>query len=136
MEIHQIIQYIANPKLTTNNAKPVINADDKIYKLGEEVNFMDGVTAMDAEDGDLTSNIEIVSNNYEEGKIGRFEVIYRVTDSDSNTTEKKSYITVYEDFKVKKSKYGQFDNLYEYNEEFKIPVASVTTMVETMEVVL
>ena len=117
---------IANPKLTTNNAKPVINADNKVYKLGEKVNLMDGVTAIDAEDGDITSNIEIVSNNYEEGKTGRFEVTYRVTDSDGNTTEKKCYITIHEDFEVKKSKYGQFNNISEYNEEFKIPVVAIS----------
>ena len=117
---------IVNPKLTTNNAKPVIKVEDKIYKLGEAVDFMAGVEAMDAEDYELTPAIEVVSNNYEEGKIGRFEVVYRVKDSDNNTVDKKAYVTVYEDFIVNKSKFGQFDGLNEYNEEFKIPVASVT----------
>ena len=117
---------IANPKLTTNNAKPVIKVEDKIYKLGEDVDFMSGIEAIDAEDYDLTSSVKIVSNNYEEGKIGRFEVVYRVTDSDNNTVDKKAYVTIYEDFIVNKSKFGQFDRLNEYNEEFKIPVASVT----------
>lgn len=117
---------IVNPKLTTNNGKPKITVNDKIYKIGETVNFNEGVTAKDAEDGDLTLNIEIVSNSYEEGKIGRFEVVYKVTDSDNNTTESKSYITVYEDYTIVKSKYGQFDKLNEYNEEFKVPVVSIT----------
>lgn len=116
----------ADAKFITNNSKPVINTEDKIYKIDEEVDFKAGITATDVEDGDLTSNIEIISNSYEKDKFGRFEVIYKVTDSDNNTTEKKSYITVYEDYKVVKSKYGQFDNLYKYNEEFKIPVSSVT----------
>ena len=117
---------IANPKLTTNNAKPKLTAEDKTYKLGEEIDFMAGVAANDAEDGNLTSSIEIASNTYEENKTGRFEVVYRVTDSDNNTSEKKSYITVYEDFVVKKSKYGQFDNLAKYNEQFKLNIASVS----------
>lgn len=117
---------IANPKLTTNNAKPVITASDKVYKLGESVDFMSGIYAEDAEDGNLTSKVEILSNNYEESKIGRFEVVYKVTDIDNNSVEKKSYVTVYEDFTVNKSKFGQFDNLYEYNEEFKIGIYSVS----------
>lgn len=117
---------IANPKLIKNNMKPVIEAEDKTYKLGESVDFNEGVTAMDVEDGDLTSRVEIISNNYEEGKLGRFEVTYRVTDSDNNVVEKTSYITVYENFLVNKSKYGSFNNLEAYNEEFKIPVASIT----------
>ncbi len=116
----------ADAKFITNNSKPVINTEDKIYKLDEEVDFKAGITATDVEDGDLTSNIEIISNSYEKDKFGRFEVIYKVTDSDNNITEKESYITVYEDYKVVKSKYGQFDNLDKYNEEFKIPVSSVT----------
>ena len=117
---------IANPKLIKNNMKPVIEAEDKTYKLGEAVDFNEGVTAMDIEDGDLTSRVEIISNNYEEGKLGRFEVTYRVTDSDNNVVEKTSYITVYENFLVNKSKYGKFNNLEAYNDEFKIPVASIT----------
>lgn len=117
---------IANPKLTTNNAKPNLTVKDKVYKLGETVNFNEGVTAIDAEDGDLTSKISIVSNSYEEDKIGRFEVLYKVTDSDNNSVEKKAYVTVYEDFTVNKSKFGEFDNLDEYNEEFKIGVSSVS----------
>lgn len=117
---------ITNPKLTTNNAKPVISVDDKVYKLGEVVDFMSGVEATDAEDGDLISKVEIISNNYEESKTGRFEVVYKVTDSDNNSVEKKAYVTVYEDFTVNKSKFGEFDNLDKYNEEFKIGISSVS----------
>ena len=117
---------IVNPKLTTNNGKPKINVNDNTYKLGEFVDINEGVTATDAEDGDLTSNIEIISNSYEKGKLGKFEVVYKVSDSDNNTTEKKYYITVYEDYTVVKSKYGQFDKLSEYNQQFKVPVVSAT----------
>ncbi|RDY26734.1 DUF5011 domain-containing protein [Romboutsia weinsteinii] len=117
---------IANPKLTTNNAKPVITANSKEYLLGSDINILDGVSALDTEDGDLTSSIEIVLNNYEENKSGRFEVVYKVTDSDNNSVEKKVYITVYENLNVDKSKYGKFDNLDKYNEEFKIPAVSVS----------
>ena len=117
---------IANPKLTTNNAKPSLTVIDKTYKLGEEVDFNEGITAMDVEDGDLTSNIEIVSNNYEPEKLGRFEIIYRVADSDNNVVEKTSYITIYEELDTTKSKYGSFNNLEAYNEEFKIPVVSIS----------
>ena len=117
---------VANPKLTTNNAKPSLVVTDKIYKLGEAVDFNEGVSASDVEDGDLTSSIEIVSNTYEEGKLGRFEIVYRVTDNDNNIVEKTSYITIYEELATAKSKYGLFNNLEAYNEEFKIPVVSVS----------
>ncbi|SCH85311.1 NPCBM/NEW2 domain [uncultured Clostridium sp.] len=115
---------IANPKLTTNNTKPNIDVKDKTYLLGENVDIMEGITAEDTEDGDLTSKIEVVSNTYEDGKTGRFEVLYRVTDSDDNVTERKAFITIYENFTVNKTKYGSFDNLSEYNKEFKLPIVS------------
>ena len=117
---------IANPKLTTNNGMPNLIAIDKQIKVGESVDLMEGVTATDAEDGDLTSKVEIISNTYEEGKAGRFEVVYGVTDIDNNTVQKKAYITVYENFIVSKSKYGQFDNLAEYNKQFKLPISAVS----------
>ncbi len=117
---------IANPKLSLNNAKPEINATDKFYKLGEKINLINDVTAIDAEDGDLTSKIEVLETNYVEGKTGRFNVTYRVTDSDNNSVDKTINIVVYEDYKVSKSKYGQFNNLDNYNKEYKIPVVSVS----------
>ena len=117
---------IANPKLTTNNAKPSLTVIDKTYKLGETVDFMEGVTASDIEDGGLTDNVEIISNSFEENKVGRFEVVYRVTDSDNNVVEKTSYITIYEELVTTKSKYGLFNDLEAYNEKFKIPAVSVS----------
>lgn len=113
---------IANPKLTTNNAKPELNVEDKIYNIGEKVDIMDGVTAHDAEDGDLTSNINVISNNYKEGTIGRFEVVYRISDSNNNVVEKKIYIIIYEDFKLDVFNPNDFSN---YNKELNIPVSSV-----------
>lgn len=117
---------IAHPILTTNNAKPSLTVMDQTYYLGEAVDFRAGLNATDAEDGDLTEEIEIISNNFEENKVGRFEVTYRVSDSDGNKVEKTAYVVVYEDFTVIKSKYGQFSQLAAYNEMFKIPVASVS----------
>ena len=115
---------IANPKLTTNNAKPKIIAENKNLKLGQDFNPREGVEAIDVEDGNLTSQIEIESNNFEKDKIGNFEVVYKVTDKDNNVTSKKIYVTVSEDYTVTKSKYGQFSNLDGYNQEFKLPIVS------------
>ncbi|RDY27314.1 DUF5011 domain-containing protein [Romboutsia weinsteinii] len=117
---------IANPKLTTVDSKPEIDARDKSIKIGTEFNPLDGVTASDVEDGDLTSKLEVASSNFEENKLGKFEVVYRVTDSDGNAVEKKVFVTVIEEFEVKKSKFGQFNNLDAYNKEFKLSIQSVS----------
>ncbi|MFR9240768.1 MAG: NPCBM/NEW2 domain-containing protein [Clostridium baratii] len=84
---------IANPKLTTNNAKPRITANDKVYKIGETVNFKEGVSARDAEDGDLTSKVEVTGKvNF--NKTGKYPITYKVTDSDGNEVIKTRIISV------------------------------------------
>ena len=55
---------IVNPKLTTNNAKPKINAEDKYIKLGQDFDAREGVKAHDQEDGDLTAQIQVESNTF------------------------------------------------------------------------
>ncbi|WP_294393069.1 NPCBM/NEW2 domain-containing protein [uncultured Clostridium sp.] len=115
---------IVNPKLTTNNSKPTIIAEDKNLKLGQDFNPSEAVKAIDMEDGDLTSQIEIESNSFEKDKVGMFEVVYKVTDKDKNVTSKKINVTVSEDYTVTKSKYAQLSNLDEYNKEFKLPIVS------------
>ena len=116
---------IVNPKLTTNNAKPRIIAEDKNLKLGEDFNAKEYVKAHDQEDGDLTSQVQVESNTFVKDKIGKFEVVYKVTDKDSNVATKKIYVTVSEDYTVKKSQHGKFTNLDGYNKEFKLPIASI-----------
>ena len=84
---------IANAKLTTNNAKPRITANDKVYKIGDTVDFKEGVSAKDAEDGDLTSKVEVTGKvNF--NKTGKYPITYKVTDSDGNEVIKTRIISV------------------------------------------
>ena len=68
---------IVNPKLTTNNGKPKITANEKFLKLGDTLDEMKDIKAYDQEDGDLTKNITIESNNFVPNKIGRYEIVYK-----------------------------------------------------------
>ena len=88
---------IANPKLTNNNVKPVINvSEEKTYlKLGESLNLMDGVSASDTEDGNITSNIVIDNDGFNSNKSGKYNVKYTVTDTDGNIIEKSREVIVY-----------------------------------------
>ena len=86
---------IANPKLITNNAQPKLTVIDYTYQLGDMIDLNEGMMAFDAEDGDLTEDIQIVSSNFEPNKAGRFEITYQVTDSDENTVSKTQNIFVY-----------------------------------------
>ena len=71
------------------------------------------------------SRIKVISNNVDTKTKGKYEVTYEVEDR-GYTATKTINVEVYEELKVQKSKYGQFDNLDKYNEEFKLKVSSVS----------
>ena len=85
-----------NPKMEPINAAPVINATDKTLTVGDTFDPKAGVTAKDAEDGDLTDKIEVVKNTVDTKKAGKYEVTYKVTDSDGATRTKTIKVTVKE----------------------------------------
>lgn len=65
----------------TQNTAPVITASDKTIKVGEVFNPLAGVTATDAEDGDMTAKIEVVENMVDINSIGKYSVTFEVVDS-------------------------------------------------------
>ena len=78
------------------NTKPVIQAVDKTIYEKEDFDVRKDVTAKDAEDGDLTSKIEIVENTVNKNKVGSYKITYRVTDSKNATVEKTISVVVKE----------------------------------------
>ena len=85
-----------NPKMEVLNEAPVIHATDKTITVGDTFDPKAGVTATDAEDGDLTDKIEVVKNTVDTKKAGEYEVTYKVTDSDGATRTKTIKVTVKE----------------------------------------
>ncbi|MCU9811317.1 DUF5011 domain-containing protein [Paraclostridium sp. AKS81] len=77
---------------STLNHAPVIHAEDKTIEVGDKFNPMDGVSATDKEDGNITKDIEVIENTVDTSKAGKYKVVYKVTDSKGATTTK--YITV------------------------------------------
>ncbi|MDU2490406.1 MAG: type I pullulanase [Clostridium celatum] len=76
------------------NEKPVINAKDLELKIGDKFDALNGVTAYDKEDGDLTSSIKVIENTVDTKKTGKYKVTYKVTDSDNNETTLTINVTV------------------------------------------
>lgn len=77
-----------------DNAKPVISGAGNItIKVGDIFNPLTGVTAMDEEDGNLTSAIT-VSGTVDTSREGTYTLIYSVTDSKNATTTISRIITV------------------------------------------
>ncbi|NGU17065.1 NPCBM/NEW2 domain-containing protein, partial [Clostridium perfringens] len=83
---------IVNPKLSTNNVKPTIKTEDAVINVKDNFNILDGVTANDVEDGDLTSSIKVKSSDFEANRGGIYTVVYEVTDKDGNTVTKERKI--------------------------------------------
>ncbi|MBC6314241.1 immunoglobulin-like domain-containing protein [Listeria grandensis] len=77
-----------------SNENPVVTGQDSSFKAGRTFDPMAGITASDTEDGDLTASIQVVANDVNPDVAGVYHVTYRVTDSDSNTTEVTYTVTV------------------------------------------
>ena len=88
------ITVTVNPKMEPMNAAPVIKAEDKTITVGDTFDPMDGVTAIDAEDGNLTSKIEVKKNDVDTTTPGKYEVTYKVTDSEGASFTKSITVTV------------------------------------------
>ena len=90
------IAVTVNPKMEVLNEAPTIDAADKTITVGDTFDPKAGVTAKDAEDGDLTNKIEVVKNTVDTKKAGEYEVTYKVIDSDGATRTKTIKVTVKE----------------------------------------
>lgn len=88
------IKVTVNPKAADLNACPVINATDKTLTVDDEFDPLADVTAEDEEDGDITDKIEILENEVDTTKAGKYEVTYKVTDSKGASRTKTITVTV------------------------------------------
>ena len=88
------IKVTVNPKAADLNACPVIQATDKTLTVGDEFDPLADVTAEDEEDGDITDKIEILENEVDTTKPGKYEVTYKVTDSGGASHVKTIKVTV------------------------------------------
>lgn len=78
------------------NQAPTISANDRSLSIGDEFNPLEGVTANDQEDGDLTGKIEVIKNEVDTSKAGVYEVTYKVTDSQGLSSIKTIQVSVNE----------------------------------------
>ena len=85
---------VVNPKMTTLNKIPVINAQDRIVQLGEKFNPLEGVTATDEEDGDLTKSIKVIRNDVDTKVAGDYTVVFSVTDKQGATAIHEMLVVV------------------------------------------
>ena len=78
------------------NTIPVINAADRTLYVGDVFEPMQGVSANDAEDGDLTASVVVIGNDVDTTKPGFYTVTYQVTDTAGASVTKMITVTVEE----------------------------------------
>lgn len=76
------------------NIAPEIEAKDLTLNVGDKFSPQNGVKATDREDGDITDKVEVIENNVDMSKAGKYKVTYKVTDSDGACTVKTINVTV------------------------------------------
>lgn len=70
-----------NAEATTNTEPQLRGVNDIVIEKGQDYNLLNGISAYDKEDGDLTHKIK-VDGQVDTSKVGKYEVKYIVTDSD------------------------------------------------------
>lgn len=78
------------------NTAPTITAGDRVLTVGDVFDALAGVSAYDAEDGDLTGKITVIHNTVDTAKPGTYEVTYRVEDYQGASTTKTVQVMVQE----------------------------------------
>ena len=84
-----------------DTTKPVItdNIGNVTLNIGEEINVLNGISALDDIDGDITNKIEVTSN-INKYKAGVYEVKYNVKDENNNEALEvsRTYTLVYNSY--------------------------------------
>ncbi|MBQ9011353.1 MAG: DUF5011 domain-containing protein [Bacilli bacterium] len=80
------------------SSEPIISADDKTISQYDDFDYMEGISAKDDTDGDITNKI-VYDKTVDTSKAGVYNVTYKVTNSNGKTTEKTIKITVLENEK-------------------------------------
>ena len=78
----------------TQNTPPTIEVKDIEIKVGDEFKVLEGVTAYDEEDGDITSSIVVIENTVNTSTAGIYKVVYEVRDSNGSIVTKEIKVTV------------------------------------------
>ncbi|MCH5151532.1 MAG: hypothetical protein J1F65_02600 [Clostridiales bacterium] len=90
------------PQQEVNKAPSVVGVKDVKCVVNSTVDFLDGVAALDKEDGDITPQLQItvtpqvdVNDGYATfTEVGEYTVNYLITDSKGRTAQKRAYVDV------------------------------------------
>lgn len=85
--------YVRADYLDVENSQPSISAVDLEFEINSEYDLLDGVTASDKEDGNLTNKIEFI-DNVDITRPGTYQVTYTVEDESRFSVSKTVNVVV------------------------------------------
>jgi hypothetical protein len=81
-------------QVEVKNDAPIIHAENQVLLVDATYDPLEGVTATDVQDGDVTKQIEVIQNDVNTHLAGIYHVTYRVVDAQGQETTKTIEITV------------------------------------------
>lgn len=85
-----------NIKISVIDAPSINGISDKTVTVGDTIDYLSGVTAVDGKGTDITGNIEVDSSKVDINTPGTYQITYKVTDSYGFSTGANCNITVNE----------------------------------------
>lgn len=82
--------------VVVGEAPAIDGVTDMVVKSGEDVDFLEGVTAADCNGNDLTGKLVCDASAVDLEKAGEYEITYTVADENGFTAERKATVTVTE----------------------------------------
>lgn len=83
-------------KISVIDAPSINGISDKTVTVGDTIDYLSGVTAVDGKGTDITGNIEVDSSKVDINTPGTYQITYKVTDSYGFSTGANCNITVNE----------------------------------------
>ncbi|MCD8086058.1 MAG: Ig-like domain-containing protein [Clostridiales bacterium] len=80
--------------LARDTIAPVLKATAFSVCLGEDIDYLSTVTAVDAVEGDLLSQVQVNASQVDTENTGTYLVQYSVSDSAGNTAQTTAYLTI------------------------------------------
>ena len=123
--------YVLAKDFNVSNSQPVINAKDIELKVGDNFDYLAGVTASDKENGNLTSKITY-EGEVDTSKTGTYSVTYSTVDNSNFHVSKKISVKVSNNDEVKieasdkeilqYSKFDYLDGVKAYNSKGNVSI--------------
>ena len=86
--------YIREQDLYVWNKQPELNVSDMEFTQGTDIDLLKGVTAIDYEDGDITSRISLDDSYVNTNRVGEYQATYTVKDNNDFSVSKTVTITI------------------------------------------